>query len=1195
MSLPVCAQNTNVILTGNTALATNEELWQSITDYCSDRKTQPVIWVLNGDVFDSKKNKEELLTVWQKQVNSLLDEFENLHIIVNQGDKEWSNSGKKGLDNLRSIEKQLQKNKHSRFHLYFNRGCPGPYTLAFANVTFVVINSQWWNHPYEKPIASDAACPVANTDVFIEELEEILDESATRNVIFLSHFPLVSLGNYGGHFALVDYLFPPLIGDIQSAFHQNIGNSKDIINERFNPFRIRLAQTLQNYSSVVFASGHERNHSILKAGKNYYINSGALGSGDYVANYKHALLTSSQSGFIELSYYKEGKVDYQLLSRQKDHKNNKGTLMTSPCQSEFDDSINTRVQCSKQENSETQKSITLPIYHVAGGPEYKANAFKELWLGKHYRDSWTIPVTVYPLNMDSIAGGLRVNGKGGGRQTTSLKLTGANGKEYVFRSVDKDPSKALATPLRQTIVSEFLKDQTTTQHPYGAMVVSPLLDQIDILHAHPALYVLPDDERLGSFRKSYSNLFGMLEERPNDKIEKSKIFGGATAIEKSNKFFEKLHQSHDNRVDKDEFIRARLFDLWIGDWSKHEDNWKWAGYPNRDGGMLYRPIPRDRDHAFSRWDGILPWLADREWAMPNGENFDYKIKGLRSLMWQARHLDRYVASECSESQWVQQAIQIQQSITDDEIENAVKQMPSEAYSIHGKEIEAKLKARLKDLSTYAKSYYKLLAEEVEVVGSNQDEYFHIKRNKDASVSVHVYGINKHGIDSTHTLFSRVFSKNETKEIRLFGLNGDDEFLIAGHSEKSIPIRIISGKGHDIIADRSDVRKGKKKTLIYEQGATSSITTGNETVMVDPPNRSVYDYDRTLFKYKTYLPFVSISYNPFTKLALHGEVTFTNHRFGKPDFNLKQKIKGSIGTEGNYELSYENQLRYLIGKWDGISKFEVSRPLQINYFYGIGNDTKQESERSTNYYRAQYEKKSATLGLRRKFWKQSYLTFSSTYELDKGFHGGESYLEDHPDVLGTEQLQMIFINGSLDLDFRDRQALPEHGFRLVANHSTGHISKTSSSLATISDIEIENYFSTYTKNPVTIGIRAGGGFTTGELPFYKLFSLGQLNNLQGFKRNRFTGQSKAFLNSELRWQLFQKQNAFIPFKSGVRGFFDVGRVWADDDIAKANIWHYGFGGGFYITPFMEQFAFNISAGTSKEQSFLLAISVGAFFR
>jgi hypothetical protein len=186
--------------------------------------------------------------------------------------------------------------------------------------------------------------------------------------------------------------------------------------------------------------------------------------------------------------------------------------------------------------------------------------------------------------------------------------------------------------------------------------------------------------------------------------------------------FDKLYRDHDNRVAKVEFVRARAFDLWVGDWSKHEDNWKWAGYKDQKG-EVFRPIPRDRDHAFSRWDGIIPWLGDRKWAMPNGENFDYKIKGLRSLMWQARHLDRFVASEVTKEQWIKGAQEVQSSITDKDIEDGIRRMPAEIYTPDGKEIEAKLKTRIKDLPNYAGQYYSMLAKEVDVVGSNKKEYF----------------------------------------------------------------------------------------------------------------------------------------------------------------------------------------------------------------------------------------------------------------------------------------------------------------------------------------------------------------------------------------------------------------------------------------------------------------------------------------
>lgn len=1193
------AADFKVILTGNTAdFKDPAEIFPVIEHYLAT-KPGPVLWVLNGDAFPEQMTVGQV-TDWKIRANALLDRNPELHILLNQGDREWMSSGKEGWQRVLALEKALDGVKHQRFQVFLGHGCPGPWTVSFPMLEVVVINSQWWNHSYDKPKPSSDACTIADTDNFVEELEGILDETTDKNVLVVSHFPIESLGNYGGRFSAASYFLPPLVGSALVGFRQNIGTSRDISNANLGLYRYKLNGVLQDYRSVILASGHERNQSIIRKDNNFYINSGGIAGGSFIAHSKKASLTSSSAGFVEITYSANGKVSYQhwLVNGTQVSKTEAGQLFTSACENAGKGIPNTLFQPC---NPVIKPSDSMDTPHrepvtVAAGSEYASRRFKEKWFGKHYRDSWTIPVKVPYLDMDTTFGGLVIAGKGGGRQTTSLKLVAGNGKEYVFRSVDKDPFRALAYELRGTVVSQVLKDQTSTQQPYGAMAVAPLLDKIGILHATPELFVLPKDNKLGAFKEQYGNLFGMLEERPTDKIEKTKIFAGAKDIEKSFKLFNKLYHDHDNRIDKSEFARARMFDLWIGDWSKHEDNWKWAGYKTADG-ELYRPIPRDRDHAFSRWDGIIPWLADREWGMPNGENFAERIHGLRSLMWQARHLDRFVGSELSKADWLNAAKEIQDAITEQDIIAAVHNMPAEIYKKDGREIERKLNARIGDLQKYAAEYYALLAKEVDVVGSNKAEYFKVERKMNGQVSVTVYDVSKQNrqADSSKTYYRRNFDPAETREIRLNGLGGNDVFDIQGKSERSVPIRIISGAGNDYISDQSDVDKGGKQTLVYEKDQNPHHQLGTEGREIKPVDERYYDYDRNAFKYNTYLPVALLTYNPFVGFAVHAGVTFTRQHFGKPDFAAKHSLNASASVKGNYEFSYSNQFRQLLGKWDGISQIALSRPLNYNFFFGVGNDTPKDNDLPSNYYRTQYNSLAVSAGLLRQFWKQSKIEVTASYELDEGIQRKSSYLADHPDIFGVGQLHLLFAKGILNLDFRDRAALPERGFRVQLSQQAGHVSQARNDLASISELEVEQYLSTHSKNPLTLGLRFGGGIAKGQLPFYKLFSLGQLNDLRGFKRNRFTGESKGFLNTELRWQLTETRNTFVPLKMGVRAFYDVGRVWAKNDPDNANYWHQGYGGGFYITPFREQFAFNISAGTSKEESLLLMISIGSFFR
>ena len=51
--------------------------------------------------------------------------------------------------------------------------------------------------------------------------------------------------------------------------------------------------------------------------------------------------------------------------------------------------------------------------------------------------------------------------------------------------------------------------------------------------------------------------------------------------------------------------RRRLFDMLIGDWDRHQDQWRWIEF-KENGKKVYRPMPRDRDQAFSIMaDGFL--------------------------------------------------------------------------------------------------------------------------------------------------------------------------------------------------------------------------------------------------------------------------------------------------------------------------------------------------------------------------------------------------------------------------------------------------------------------------------------------------------------------------------------------------------------------------------------------------------------
>src|SRR5689334_611236 len=227
---------------------------------------------------------------------------------------------------------------------------------------------------------------------------------------------------------------------------------------------------------------------------------------------------------------------------------------------------------------------------VAAGPEYRASALHRFLHGTEYRSLWYTPVTVEVLDLDRFAGGLRPISKGGGFQTKSLLLAAPDGREFFFRSVDKDPSATLPPELRGTVAGSVLRDQTSSAFPTAPSVVSRLLEAIGILQSESRLFVLPRSG-LGEFDAEFGGLMGFLEERVGGPKKAAAHWGGATEIISSDTLFARVQRGPQDQVDARALLTARLFDVLIGDWDRHAGQWFWARFgetmPRR-----WVPIPR---------------------------------------------------------------------------------------------------------------------------------------------------------------------------------------------------------------------------------------------------------------------------------------------------------------------------------------------------------------------------------------------------------------------------------------------------------------------------------------------------------------------------------------------------------------------------------------------------------------------------
>ncbi|RYU76738.1 hypothetical protein [Hymenobacter persicinus] len=456
---------------------------------------------------------------------------------------------------------------------------------------------------------------------------------------------------------------------------------------------------------------------------------------------------------------------------------------------------------------------------VTVGRHYQRGGVHNLFFGPHYRRVWATPVTLPVLNLSTVVpGGLKPGKMGGGFQSTSMTVLGADGHTYALRTLDKDPYKTLPKVMQKTFLLNIVRDATSAANPFAAFTVPSLAEAAGVFHTTPRpYYVRLDEQGLGASSASFQGKVVMLEEKFDGKANLTPAFGKAQDLQDSDQILRARYAQPSHQIDQLAFARARLLDLWLGDWDRHEGQWQWAVY-EKAGRTLYHPIPKDRDQVFYRFDdGLIPWLASRRWAVRKFRTFKPRYEDIGGLVKNARFIDERALPEVTAAQFQQLALDLQQRLTDDVIQRAIRRLPAPVYAQEGPRTVAALQARRAALPAAARTFYQQLASRVTVAGTDEAEHFVVQRLTDSTTLVSVYHLpgkdEKPRADSL--LYQRLFRTAETRRITLHGLDGEDVFDIRGEVGRGIRIDIFGGPDEDKVLDSSLVRHGGKKAVYFD--------------------------------------------------------------------------------------------------------------------------------------------------------------------------------------------------------------------------------------------------------------------------------------------------------------------------------------------------------------------------------------------
>ena len=445
-------------------------------------------------------------------------------------------------------------------------------------------------------------------------------------------------------------------------------------------------------------------------------------------------------------------------------------------------------------------AATDSVLATAGRQYNRHSGFYCLWLGRHYRRSWAAAVPVPVLHLATAApGGLRSGRSGGGYQSISMTLTGAQGREYALRALDKEPSKTLPFWLRKTFLLNLVRDATSAANPYGALTVPPLAAAAGVPHTRPRLvYVRADEQGLGSMSERFWGKLALLEEKYSTRTARTPDLAGATNFVGSEAMLNGVYEHPRHFIDQAEFLRARLFDVWLGDWDRHERQWQWASFAEPGGRVRYRGIPKDRDQVYFRFDdGLIPWLASRRFIAPQFQTFAPKYNNVAGLVRQARFIDQRGLAQLARADFRRVARDLQRRLPDTLIERAMRRLPPAVRALEGQRIGAALKARRQSLPQAAEAFYLSLAREPTLGGTAQAERFEVHRYPD-STTVRVFSAGRSRPEADDSLrFQRTYFASETRKLSLEGLGGDDVFEVTTTGAgRPLALVLHGGPGHD---------------------------------------------------------------------------------------------------------------------------------------------------------------------------------------------------------------------------------------------------------------------------------------------------------------------------------------------------------------------------------------------------------------
>lgn len=1102
-------------------------------------------------VNDNKRDEAE------KKLQSLID-FTSLFkgkTIFIPGNHDWYNDGNEGLKR----QQKFVESKLGKKSFLPKEGCPIESVDITEEITLIIVDSQWYITNWDNYPTINKNCEIKTRNQFVEEFISEIKKARGKITIVAIHHPMFTNGPHGGKYSFKNYMKPfPILGSIKNLLRKTTGiNNADIQNTHYNDLKKYLLAAAQQNDKVIFVSGHDHNLQYIVKNNIPQIISGSGSKIVPVKNTDGGKYAHSVNGYAILDIYENGKVHVKYINTTND-KIEYQTTVANP-----NESFTNNIFAQKFKDS-----IVTNIYDKKETSKSKLHRF--LW-GERYREYYSKPITAKVVTLDTLLGGLSPIRKGGGAQSRTLRLKAKDGKQYVMRAMKKSASQFIQASLfknqyvqkqfENTTSENLVKDVFTGAYPYAPFIVVNLSEAIQINKLNPKLYYIPKHEALGKFNNEFGDELYLFEEHAADGnlMLKDENFTGN--IYSTLDVFKKIHANENQFIDQKEYIRARLFDMLIGDWDRHQDQWRWLEFKENNN-FIFKPLPRDRDQAFSIMsDGLI--LSSAVKLIPLAKllkKYENDLVDVKGFNIEPFPLDKAFISHLNEKDWKEQVDFIQNKMTNKVIDEAFSNIPSELNDHTVTKIKNNLKGRRDNLQKIADRYFSLLSKYAVVTGTNKKDYFVINSLNNDDIDITISRKEKDNILKPY--FKANYKAKITNEIWLYGLDEDDTFEMIGKSNK-IKIRLIGGQNNDSY----NIENGKN-VIIYDYKTKKnevSLTQKATVKLSDNYEDNTYDFRKIKNNQNQLIPIIGA--NPDDGLKIGFNNVYTTFGFERNPFTTQQQLKGAYyyATKG-FEINYRVELANII---NNNINFELNTGIQSpNFtlnFFGYGNETiNVDTDFGFNFNRTKVRSLNINPQLKWRSRSGTSISFGLNYENIEVEKTQNRFIEKSMELPSYifDDVQFLGTNFEFKFENYDFKAYPTMGIKtaIKVGYKINIDNNNRSYYYIIPEAGFNHKIDPIGK--LVLATKFKGHINFGnEFEFYQAASIGGYDGLRGFRNQRFTGNQSFYQNIDIRYSFNSMRTKLIPIRVGIYSGFDYGRIWLEDEESKK--WHNSYGGGFFI--------------------------------